>query len=150
MRASANVGKTLVLYRHGFAKPGSTRQVAADLSRNSARQEKVDVARHFGANPVYDAQVDLNLPMPLAESGAACACIMAAIRNAKRRELCQWTREGRRHSLESWSDGGPTMVFSSAWCSRPHCTSLRGQVRPHNLLRLNGQERADRHRVLRA
>src|SRR5882672_10257800 len=97
-----NVGKTVVYTDTVLASPVDQTASLRDLTQD-LRDKKVEVLVIVGANPVYDAPVDLNFADALLNSGAGLR-LHHGLHQDETAELCQW-HVNAAHSLEAWSDG---------------------------------------------
>jgi len=140
-----NVGKTVVYTDTVLASPVDQTASLRDLTQD-LRDKKVDVLVILGANPVYDAPVDLNFADALLNSGAGLR-LHHGLHQDETAELCQW-HVNAAHSLEAWSDG---RTYDGSVCLvQPLIAPLYEGKSAHELVAaLMGQSALTGHEILR-
>src|SRR5882762_4683833 len=140
-----NVGKTVVYTDTVLASPVDQTASLRDLTQD-LRDKKVDVLVILGANPVYDAPVDLNFADALLNSGAGLR-LHHGLHQDETAELCQW-HVNAAHSLEAWSDG---RAYDGSVCLvQPLIAPLYEGKSAHELVAaLLGQSMLTGHEILR-
>ncbi len=141
-----NVGKTVVytdtVVASATDQTASLRELTQDL-----REKKVDVLVILGANPVYDAPVDLNFADALMNSGAGLR-LHHGLYQDETAELCQW-HVNAAHALEAWSDG--RAYDGSACLVQPLIAPLYDGKSAHELVAaLMGQSTLTGYEIVRA
>jgi len=140
-----NVGKTVVYTDTVLASPVDQTASLRDLTQD-LRDKKVEVLVIVGANPVYDAPVDLNFADALLNSGAGLR-LHHGLHQDETAELCQW-HVNAAHSLEAWSDG---RAYDGSVCLvQPLIAPLYEGKSAHELVAaLLGQSMLTGHEILR-
>jgi MoCo/4Fe-4S cofactor protein with predicted Tat translocation signal len=141
-----NVGKTVVytetVLANAVDQTASLKELTQDL-----RDKKVDVLVVMGANPVYDAPVDLNFGDALMNSGAGLR-LHYGLHQDETAELCQW-HVNAAHALEAWSDG---RAYDGSVCLvQPLIAPLYEGKSAHELIAaLMGQSTLTGYEIVRA